>query len=123
MPLAVKRLRGERITGRLNEDEPVPPGGAVTMPTWLSKGAAAVWARVAPVCEAMGTLTAADVEAMGMLCTLQAMLEQATDEATILRGANALRQYYALFGLEPVSRSRIHVAKPDEPVSKWAGLR
>jgi hypothetical protein len=36
--------------------------------------------------------------------------------------ANALRPYYALFGLEPVSRARISVPKKaEEPVSKWAG--
>jgi hypothetical protein len=67
----------------------------------------------------MGTLTPADAEAFGALCTLQALLEQATDEKVILRATSALRQYYALFGLEPVSRTRIAV-KPDQPVSKWA---
>ena len=37
--------------------------------------------------------------------------------------AAALRPYYALFGLEPISRARIQVPKKDaEPSSKWAGV-
>ena len=36
--------------------------------------------------------------------------------------ANALRPYYALFGLEPISRARIQVPKPEKPASKWAGV-
>ena len=36
--------------------------------------------------------------------------------------AQAIRPYYALFGLEPVSRARIAVPPaPEEPTSKWAG--
>ena len=36
--------------------------------------------------------------------------------------AMALRAYYERFGLEPSSRSRIHVATKAAPVSKWAGV-
>lgn len=35
--------------------------------------------------------------------------------------AVALRPFYALFGLEPISRARIRVSKDDAPKSKWAG--
>jgi hypothetical protein len=35
--------------------------------------------------------------------------------------AATLRPYYALFGLEPVSRARVSVPKTDAPASKWAG--
>lgn len=38
--------------------------------------------------------------------------------------APIVRQYYALFGLEPVSRAKIHLPKPTEApaISKWAGI-
>lgn len=36
--------------------------------------------------------------------------------------AVALRPFYALFGLEPVSRARIRVPKDEAPKSKWAGV-
>ena|SRR5215468_3273496 len=116
IPAAVKALRG--VTRGINRQEPVPPTGVPVMPAWLTGRAQGVWQRLAPLCAAMGTLTPADVEAFGTLCSLQARLETAKEERTVLRFANAVRQYYALFGLEPISRAKIHVAKP-EPVSKW----
>jgi len=115
---AAKVLKGR--AWHVNREAPVPPAGAVDKPAGLSASAAVVWDRIGPVCREMGTLTPADREAFRTLCTLQAALEQTTDENQVVRLANALRSYYAMFGLEPVSRSRIHVARPDEPVSKWA---
>jgi len=118
---AAKLLKGRGW--HVNRDVPVPPTGAVDKPAGLSASAAAIWDRVGPVCLEMGTLTVADRDAFRTLCTLQAALEQTTDENQVVRLANALRSYYAMFGLEPVSRSRIHVSRSDAPVSKWAALR
>jgi hypothetical protein len=98
----------------------------------------------------MGTLTTADVEPFKRLCSLQAILDIADAQMdapgfgvfTVSEDYNGadkvgyhaaiklakelspvIRPYYALFGLEPVSRARIAVPKKpvDEPVSKWAG--
>jgi hypothetical protein len=79
----------------------------------------------------MGTLTPADVEAFSRLCELQDLW----DEAIKLRGSKAFKLARALqldrslncsearFGLDPASRSRIHVKQPDEaPRAKWAGV-
>jgi hypothetical protein len=97
---------------------------------------------------AMGTLTAADVRPFGTLCEIQATMQEIAAKKdgagfqairlmvdgqdgerfyveidNLLKHerdtATALRHYYGLFGLEPVSRARIHVKKA-EPVSKWA---
>lgn len=150
-PTKLKILRGNPSKTRLNQNEPVPPAGDVVKLAGLSAGAALVWDRLAPICLAMRTLTPADVTVFGTLCELQSTLEQASagkdgralitaqadpEEPTTLTvvidavlrlerdTANALRSYYALFGLEPVSRARIVVPKKqDEPVSKWAGLK
>ena len=123
-PAALKVLRGER-RGRVNKHEPRVPDGAVTKPAQLSPGAARVWDRLAPLCMAMQTLTPADVTAFGTFCMLQAAFEAlkptARNQEAQRRAATALRSYYALFGLEPVSRSRIRVP-PEKPPSKWAGL-
>jgi len=79
----------------------------------------------------MGTLTAADVRPFKTLCEMQDQFDaivrtKGTEEFRLrqfLDTACQLRPYYALFGLEPVSRARIQVRKPkDEPVSKWAGV-
>jgi|SRR5215831_742551 len=117
IPAAVKALRG--VTRGINRHEPVPPAGVPVMPGWLTTRAQEVWQRLAPLCAEMGTLTPADVDAFGTLCSLQARLETAKDERLLLRFANAVRQFYALFGLEPISRAKIQVPKKNEPVSKW----
>jgi phage terminase small subunit len=124
-PTKLKLLRGVG-KHRINTQEPQPPPvGEVAAPATLSAAAREVWARTAPVCLAMGTLTVADVTPFGTWCELQARFEQACrqkNERRMIVLADKLRHYYALFGLEPVSRSRIHVRKTaEEPVSKWVG--
>ena len=130
-PTALRMLRGNPSKTRPNPNEPVPPTGDVTKPDTLSAGAIVVWDRLAPVCLAMGTLTRADTQTFGTLCELQATFASivaskgtpAFDVRLERETANSLRPYYALFGLEPVSRARISVPKvTDEPVSKWAGV-
>ena len=135
-PTALKVLQGNPGQRRLNEKEPIPPAGAVVKPEGLSLGASVVWDEVAPVCLYMGTLTPADVKPFAMLCELEATVMQARQwkrqrqPRTMAKGiklekdlAVILRPYYALFGLEPVSRARLQVAKQAAaPVSKWAGM-
>ena len=133
-PTAVKILRGVKRKDRLNPAEAVPPPGDVVMPPGLTPDAVAEWEALAPVCLHMGTLTTADVKPFAMLCELEASLALArrwkTKPQTQAKGlklekdlATIIRQYYALFGLEPVSRARIAVAKAVEaPVRKWAGV-
>ena len=146
-------LRGNPSKKPLNKLEPMPPVGEVVKPEGLSPQASAVWDELAPVCLAMGTLTTADVRVFGTMCELQATMQEASaakgrkklfnlasqdssdpesplevviDSVLKLERetATALRPYYALFGLEPVSRARIQVPKrkAEEPVSKWAGV-
>jgi len=149
-PTALKMLRGNPSKAKVNPNEPKPPQGAVEKPQGLSKWAETVWDELAPICLAMGTLTVADVRPFATLCELQATLLDASKQkdadgfaaftlsedyngAPVVKihaavklereTATALRPYYALFGLEPVSRARIHVGKEaKEPVSKWAGV-
>lgn len=151
-PTALKMLRGNPSKTKPNENEVRPPSGEVVKPVGLSAGASVVWDRLAPICLAMGTLTVADVDTFATMCELQSTLKYASahkdDKAQLLTlreddpddehsplvividavlklerdTATALRPYYALFGLEPVSRARISVPKQKaEPVSKWAG--
>ena len=129
-PTALKVLRGNPSKTRLNEREPVPPAGEVVKPSGLKPDVEAVWEALAPICVAMRTLTPADVWVFVTMCGLQATFTRAVSlhgtpdfDAKLEREtATALRPYYALFGLEPVSRARIQVPKKvEEPVSKWAG--
>lgn len=132
---AMKVLRGNPGQRRLNTHEPEPPAGEVRIPPGLSAGAVRVWEQYAPVCVQMGTLSRADVLAFVTLCELEATLaigrQWKASPDTVADGvklekefAPIVRQYYALFGLEPVSRARIVVpkTKPDTPAAKWAGI-
>lgn len=139
-PTALTVLRGNPSKKRLNALEPHPPSGPAVKPADLSPGGAAVWDELAPICVAMGTLTGADVRVFVTMCELQSTLQRASgikdgvwlagDQDNLIRvlrlerdTANSLRAYYALFGLEPVSRARVQVPKKDDaPVSKWAGI-
>ena len=149
-PTALKMLRGNPGKRKPNPHEPQPPKGEAAMPVELSQAARKVWAELAPICQAMGTLTVADVRPFATLCELQATLAAASAQkdaegfapftvaddfngvATVKvhaalklerETAQAVRPYYALFGLEPVSRARIAVAKPaEESESKWTGV-
>jgi phage terminase small subunit len=129
---ALKILRGNPSKKKLNENEVRPPSGEIEKPAWLSEGASRVWDRTAPICLHMGTLTVADVNVFGAMCEGQATLERAAamkaDPETLAAATKLekdflplVRPYYALFGLEPVSRARISVPKQQEQVSKWAG--
>jgi phage terminase small subunit len=126
---ALKLLRGNPGKRRLNPAEVKPPPGDAVKPVGLSAGAGEVWDELAPVCLAMGTLTVADVRVFATLCELQATFMAAAgrkgtehfDARLERETATALRPYYSLFGLEPVSRARVAAPKKDQPESKWAG--
>ena len=127
---ALKILQGNPGKRRLNPNEIRPPVGEVVKPATLSAGAATVWDEIAPICLYMGTLTAADVKAFARMCELEATWnaiialkgKKSFKPHRELQLARDLRPYSAIFGLEPASRSRIHVRKPDaEPQAKWAG--
>jgi hypothetical protein len=130
LPTAVQLLRGVTRADRLNPAEPQPPSGEVHKPQGLSAEAGQVWDELAPICLAMGTLTVADVRPFRMLCELEGNLVWARAWKATPRRRTAglklerdlaalLRPYYALFGLEPVSRAKIRVPKA-ETKSKWA---
>src|SRR4029450_10288552 len=78
-PTALKILRGFR-KDRINQHEPKPPSDPVVKPTSLSSAAGLSWARLAPVCLTMQTLTCADLDAFGTLCELVGTLHCATRE-------------------------------------------
>jgi phage terminase small subunit len=132
-PARLTLLRGNPGKRAVNRREPIPPAGVVTMPPGLTPDAVGIWTELAPVCLEMGTLTLADRRAFATLCELQATLQlasrwkanrrrRAEGIALEQKMAATIRPYYALFGLEPVSRARIAVPRPEAAaaVSKWA---
>jgi P27 family predicted phage terminase small subunit len=137
-PTALKIAAGNPGKRKLAPDaEPKFPAGAPKCPP-LSKGAKAVWKRVAPFLESQGLLTHADRDSLAAYCIAVAMMEQAeaalaNEGWTILVGAKMVdgepvggqvvphpalkrldlamtqvRQFGNLFGLNASARSRVH---------------
>src|SRR5262245_35297650 len=79
-PTALKLLQGNPGKRKLNQHEPKPPQGDVKPPESTSKAALAVWAEMAPIALAMGTLTTADVAAFARYCELEATARLASAE-------------------------------------------
>jgi phage terminase small subunit len=120
-PTAIKLLKGDPNKNRINLNEPKPPQGEVIKPQ-MSPMAGVVWDRVAPICLHMGTLTVSDVDAFKGFCEVQARMDVCDDVNQLIKLAESLRKYYAMFGLEPSARARLKVVKAEKPASKWAGL-
>jgi phage terminase small subunit len=129
-PTALKVLRGNPSKTRLNEDEPTPPAGEVVKPAGLSPGASRVWDEQYPIVSAMRVMTVADVLALETLCEMvesfNVIRSRKGTEAFNVRDeiavAAQMRPYIEMFGLNPSSRSKLHVAKEEAPASKWAGV-
>jgi P27 family predicted phage terminase small subunit len=79
-PTALHVLRGNPSKKKLNQGEPKPPEGAVSVPETASIVAKVVWSELAPVALAMGTLTTADIAAFTTLCELEATFRLACAE-------------------------------------------
>ena len=68
-PTAVKRLEGNRGRRPLNDREPKPLAPAsLAPPDWLGPVALEYWRRLAPQLQAIGLLTALDVDLLATLC-------------------------------------------------------
>ena len=116
-PTALKLLQGNPGRRPLPKGEPMPPAGCEKPPS-LTKRAAVLWDRLAPLYIAQGVLTQMDQSAFGTLCELQVeFTRKAKAGQTSGTLAKTLMSYYVQFGGTPSGRARIHV-EPKKPESK-----
>lgn len=128
-PTRLKVLTGNPGRRHLNAGEPRPPSGAPTCPTWLDKEAKSEWRRVVPILDRLGLLSRVDRSAVAAYCTAWAELHWATVQLRkgrtyttkegqvcvhpavgMQRSAlQHVRQFAALFGLDPSSRGKLAV--------------
>jgi P27 family predicted phage terminase small subunit len=85
IPTALKLAAGNPGRRTLNDDEPVPPPGAIDPPEFVASDERArrVWDAVAPIAQAMKTLTTADVLAFGRYCLLYARFLELTESLKV----------------------------------------
>jgi P27 family predicted phage terminase small subunit len=138
VPTALKIARGNPGQRRLR-DEPAPaPAIDLTVPAILADdaGARAEWETTAPRLQRAGLLTEVDLDALTLYCATFARWKEAERQLqqhglTLMAGrkkkAPIVSPYFSIamkaqaqcrallieFGLTPVSRTRVHVPKPD----------
>lgn len=134
-PTRLKILNGNPGGRPLNATEPHPRRGIPEPPACLDAFAREVWAELVPELDRLGLLTVVDRWALAAFCTACSDFEDATqtianETRQTARGTGALmthpaftrrrqamkdiRDFCALFGLDPSSRSRLHVDPPSE---------
>lgn len=139
-PTQLKVLRGNPGCRPLNRNEPAPPVTGIAMPAYLGPVAAARWAELLPMLQAVKVMTQADVEALARYCdtyewwlAVRAKLKADGDTYPILNDkgdvkyvaqrpevsiahklAVQMRQLEQDFGLNPSARTSLHVEEPKQ---------
>jgi P27 family predicted phage terminase small subunit len=139
-PTKLKVLRGNPGNRPINKSEPQPSADGVVMPPHLGEVAAAKWAEVLPLLQAVKVMTRADIEALARYCdtyewwlATRAKLKKEGDTYPILNDkgdvkyiaqrpevsiahklAVQLRQLEQDFGLNPSARTGLHVEEPKQ---------
>ena len=143
-PTALKKLQGTYRPDRDSADEPMPTGHAEP-PESLSPAARVEWDRLAPALEAVGLLTVADravfsvfVQGWADYTKLTDQLNdmaswtwqsgtgyrQAVPEISMRKEAwTRIKEAGSKLGLDPSSRSGLHVEPQSKRENKFAELR
>lgn len=143
-PTALKLLKGETRSSRLNKREPKPTPVLPKMPRGLDERAAQVWRRVIRDYGRTGVLTAVDGDALRAYCEAVSRYEYAAQQLAqsgpLIRGArrgelvknplhqvvrdnaDLMRQFARELGLTPAARTGIKVPEApsdDDALGAW----
>lgn len=143
-PTAAKAVAGTIRPDRANADEPLPKRGRPACPAWLPKDAKTKWKELVPELDRLGVLTIVDGDVLAAYCLAWHELRRATEtlakegytETSTVTGTSkahpavsmmrtawqAIRQFAALLGLDPSSRTRLKVAPRREEADPLEGL-
>ena len=135
-PTSIRQLEGNRSHRPLNDAEPQPDSTMPDRPTGLTGDAKKAWERLAPQMNACGILTQLDRDSLESYCRLYAEARRCWREvkrtggpvvsiagkaernpylAEAHRLEQLLHKVRGELGLNATSRSRIRVAKSQEP--------
>lgn len=144
MPTALKLLRGERRSARLNRHEPKPLPNQPVMADGMSKDSQAIWDRIMRDYAQTGVLTAVDTDILRAYCEAVVRYEHAAalleQSGPLVRGArqgelvknplhqivrdnaDLMRAMARELGFTPSARSAlIGIKVPDvDPLDAWA---
>ena len=135
-PAALKLIKGENRTERLNPNEPKPKAKVPNCPRWMPDEGKKAWKALVPKLASYGMLTDVDEHAMQMYCSTYARWRAAEEEVDALERLSVkmgdkgyvqqspcvvvaqkyfaqLKGMMAEFGMTPASRTRVQAAKDD----------
>ncbi len=133
-PTALKLIKGETRTERLNRNEPKPKLTAPIRPDYLDEKACEVWDELAPKLERLGILTEIDGFAFTALClewsryvklmtasggesvqVFEKGSRQVAPEVSVSHKClTQLMKLFAAFGLTPSDRGRLSISPLDD---------
>jgi P27 family predicted phage terminase small subunit len=140
-PTALKLLRGNPGRRPINPNEPKPPAGRLTPPTWLTGAAATKWRRLAPELLKHGLFSTADRDALAVYCQTFAQWREAEAEikkhGMVVKGRDGgpvtspyvgirdrarvyLLRWWEQFGMTPSARVRVATTTTDKPADPFA---
>lgn len=148
-PTALKALeggRGHRTKAEKSKEanEPRPPRGCPTQPTWLDAGARRKWQSLCDTLSDMGVLTAVDGDVLACYCDAYSRLVRFTtflrkngdvttspngysmpapEVALRNRAIDDLKKWGAELGIGAASRTKIEVRNPDAGASPLDKIR
>ncbi len=119
-PTALQKLKGETRPSRINQAEPGAKVGIPKVPTGLNGRALELYKQLGRQLVRLRVLTVLDGMTFAALCQLMAYFEQCFEKNEVPdpKYMDKLRQYSALFGLDPSSRASITAAPPEAPKPK-----
>ena len=117
--LRLKLIEGDhtRGTGTPTRPELHEPASGCSKPSWLSGRAAEVWDFYVPQLLERGLLSPLDHDMFAAFCICCVKVEEGSSHAEWVQ---QLRQLSAVFGLDPLSRSRVGGSppRPEDPADQ-----
>jgi P27 family predicted phage terminase small subunit len=130
-PTRLKILEGNPGKRPLNDREPMPKRGRPKCPPWLDAEAKRKWKALIPELDRIGLLTLVDGDALAAYCRAWSAFRTAAETLAreghtvetakggtrahpaanqLFQAMSAIRQFAALFGLDPSSRGKLSVS-------------
>lgn len=142
-PTRTKQIQGTLKPSRVNTNEPMPKRGRPVCPSWLAEEAKRKWKKLVPELDRLGLLTVIDGDCLAAYCQAWAEFRWATEalqkDRLVTRGTGAsaphpavamqrtawraIKDFSALFGLDPSTRTKIHApgVEPEDEFEQFLG--
>lgn len=122
-PTKIKLLKGTAQPCRINKDAP-QASGELEKPEWLDPYASEKWDKLVKYLTDLGIVGSVDADALASYCYLQSKFVELAKVGDIPSAAlmTELRNLQSLFGMNPSSREKLTVKKPEKASNPWLDI-